>query len=43
VPLVGDTTPAAAALSYQVVASVPANGIGDGFTRLIVTDDDLLP
>jgi dienelactone hydrolase len=44
VPLAGDTTPAAAAQSYQVVASVPTNAtIGDGFTRLIVTDDDLLP
>ncbi|GII54974.1 hypothetical protein Pth03_33630 [Planotetraspora thailandica] len=44
VPLAGDTTPAPAAQSYQVVASVPTNAtIGAGFARLVVTDDDLLP
>jgi hypothetical protein len=43
VPLVGNTTPATAVQSYQVVASVPANAvIGDGFTRLVVVDDDVL-
>ncbi|MEU0482314.1 hypothetical protein ABZ260_24390 [Streptosporangium sp. NPDC006013] len=43
VPIVGNTTPATAAQSYQVVASVPTNAtIGGGFTRLIVTDDDAL-
>jgi hypothetical protein len=43
VPLAGNTTPAGAAQSYQVVASVPANAvIGGGFTRLVVTDDDAL-
>ncbi|RCG27048.1 hypothetical protein DQ384_27675 [Sphaerisporangium album] len=43
VPLAGNTTPATAAQSYQVVASVPTNAvIGEGFTRLVVTDDDAL-
>ncbi|WP_329091396.1 hypothetical protein [Streptosporangium sp. NBC_01469] len=43
VPIAGDTTPATAEQSYQVVASVPTNAtIGGGFTRLIVTDDDAL-
>ncbi|GAA4069223.1 hypothetical protein GCM10022214_25440 [Actinomadura miaoliensis] len=41
VPLAGDTTAATAARSYQVVASAPENAvIGDGFARLVVTDDD---
>ncbi|WP_264159759.1 hypothetical protein [Actinomadura montaniterrae] len=40
-PLAGDTAVAAAAQSYQVVASAPENAeIGDGFARLVVTDDD---
>ncbi|MEU6041546.1 hypothetical protein ABZ801_39770 [Actinomadura sp. NPDC047616] len=40
-PLAGDTTAATAARSYQVVASAPENAvIGDGFARLVVTDDD---
>ncbi|WP_162641644.1 hypothetical protein [Streptosporangium sp. 'caverna'] len=43
VPIVGDTVPATAEQSYQVVASVPTNAtIGSGFTRLVVTDDDAL-
>ncbi|MFF5250068.1 hypothetical protein ACFY3V_37800 [Streptosporangium sp. NPDC000095] len=43
VPIVGDTTPATTAQSYQVVASVPTNAtIGNGFARLVVTDDDAL-
>ncbi|MFG1704207.1 hypothetical protein ACFLIM_13540 [Nonomuraea sp. M3C6] len=43
VPMTGNTTPATAEQSYQVVASVPANAtIGSGFTRLVVTDDDAL-
>ncbi|WP_143044173.1 hypothetical protein [Nonomuraea jiangxiensis] len=43
VPVTGNTTPAAAEQSYQVVASVPANAvIGSGFTRLVATDDDAL-
>jgi dienelactone hydrolase len=42
VPLRGNTTAAAAAQSYQVVASSPANAvIGAGFARLTVTDDDV--
>ncbi|WP_285777934.1 hypothetical protein [Microtetraspora sp. NBRC 13810] len=43
VPVTGNSTPAAAAQSYQVVASVPSNAvIGSGFTRLVVEDDDAL-
>ncbi|GAA4194651.1 hypothetical protein GCM10022252_39400 [Streptosporangium oxazolinicum] len=43
VPIAGDTIPATAAQSYQVVASVPTNAtIGGGFARLVVTDDDAL-
>jgi hypothetical protein len=41
VPLVGNTVPATAARSYQVVAGISTNAIiGDGFARLVVTDDD---
>ncbi|MEV5409897.1 hypothetical protein AB0K60_13780 [Thermopolyspora sp. NPDC052614] len=41
VPLIGNTTPTTATQSYQVVAGVSANAtIGDGFARLVVTDDD---
>ncbi|GAA2152701.1 poly(ethylene terephthalate) hydrolase family protein [Actinomadura napierensis] len=41
VPLAGDTIAATVAQSYQVVASAPENAeIGDGFARLVVTDDD---
>ncbi|WP_182874248.1 hypothetical protein [Microbispora sp. H10670] len=42
VPVNGDTAVASAPQSYQVVASVPVNAtIGGGFTRLLVTDDDM--
>ncbi|GAA0997253.1 hypothetical protein GCM10009555_094460 [Acrocarpospora macrocephala] len=41
VPLAGNTVKATAAQSYQVIAGVSANAtIGDGFARLVVTDDD---
>ncbi|GAB3155704.1 acetylxylan esterase [Microbispora hainanensis] len=41
VPVNGDTAVAAEPQSYQVVASVPVNAtIGNGFARLVVTDDD---
>jgi hypothetical protein len=41
IPLAGNATVASAAQSYQVVASSPVNAItGDGFARLVVTDDD---
>ncbi|WP_169980241.1 hypothetical protein [Microbispora sp. H10836] len=41
VPVDGDTAVASAPQSYQVVASAPVNAtIGDGFARLVVTDDD---
>ncbi len=41
VPLAGNTVPTTAAQSYQVIAGVSANAtIGDGFARLVVTDDD---
>jgi hypothetical protein len=41
VPVTGNTTLATAPQSYQVVASVPANAvIGNGFARLVVTDDE---
>ncbi|GAA0428110.1 hypothetical protein Acor_66890 [Acrocarpospora corrugata] len=41
VPLVGNTVKTTAAQSYQVIAGVSANAtIGDGFARLVVTDDD---
>ncbi|MFI7029056.1 hypothetical protein ACIBK1_10170 [Microbispora rosea] len=41
VPVNGDTAVASAPQSYQVVASVPVNAtIGNGFARLVVTDDD---
>ncbi|GLW20432.1 hypothetical protein Mame01_04750 [Microbispora amethystogenes] len=42
VPVNGDTAVASAPQSYQVVASVPVDAtIGGGFTRLLVTDDDM--
>ncbi|MEN3534138.1 hypothetical protein AAH991_03410 [Microbispora sp. ZYX-F-249] len=41
VPVQGDTAVASAPQSYQVVASVPVGAtIGNGFARLVVTDDD---
>ncbi|NAS20271.1 hypothetical protein GT755_01075 [Herbidospora sp. NEAU-GS84] len=41
VPVTGNTVKATAAQSYQVVAGVSAGAtIGDGFARLVVTDDD---
>ncbi|MEV5411279.1 hypothetical protein AB0K60_20860 [Thermopolyspora sp. NPDC052614] len=41
VPLTGNTAPATAIQSYPVIAGVSANAtIGDGFARLVVTDDD---
>ncbi|WP_344832925.1 hypothetical protein [Actinocorallia longicatena] len=41
VPVLGNTTVATVAQSYQVVATVPVNAtVGSGFARLVVTDDD---
>ncbi|MBO3750495.1 hypothetical protein J5X84_30820 [Streptosporangiaceae bacterium NEAU-GS5] len=41
VPLIGNDVATAVTQSYQVVAGVSANAtIGDGFARLVVTDDD---
>ncbi|GIH26252.1 hypothetical protein Aph01nite_45620 [Acrocarpospora phusangensis] len=41
VPLAGNTVKTTAVQSYQVIAGVSANAtIGDGFARLVVTDDD---